>query len=172
MKERKVDLFDTIYEDGVEAICITTNGHYTRSGFAVMGGGCAKVAAERWPEVSKRLGTLLKQTGSNIPFVIGMVDRDGNHIPPTTDSIKNKQFKCLIFSFPTINQLVDGANLQLIKQSSSIMVDYANKYSLNSIVTGRPGVGIGGLQWSVVKPELEAILDDRFTIVSFEHEEP
>jgi hypothetical protein len=171
MKERKVDLFETIFEDDVDAICITTNGHYTRGGLAVMGGGCAKIAADRWPEVSKRLGTLLKQTGSNIPFVIGMVDENGEHITPTADLIKNKQFKCLIFSFPTINQLMDGANLQLIKQSSSIMVDYANKYSLKSIIIGRPGVGIGGLQWVDVKPELEKILDDRFTIVSFDHEE-
>ena len=41
MKERKADLFATILEDGVDAICITTNGHYTIHGVAAMGGGCA-----------------------------------------------------------------------------------------------------------------------------------
>jgi hypothetical protein len=170
MKELKKDLFECINDPDVDAICITTNGHFTKSGFAVMGGGCAKVAADRWPEVSKRLGTLLKQTGSNVPFVIGMVDENGNHIPPTADLIKNKQFKCLIFSYPTINQLIDGANLQLIKQSATIMVEYADKYDLKGIVIGRMGSGIGGLQWANVKPEVENILDDRFIVVSFEHE--
>ena len=44
MKERKADLFETIYEDDVDAICITTNGMYLENG-AAMGGGCAGVCA-------------------------------------------------------------------------------------------------------------------------------
>jgi len=172
MKERKVDLFATIYEDSVDTICITTNGHYTKTGGAVMGGGCAKIAAERWPQTSERLGRMLKHFGKNIPWVIGCLDAEGKYLNPTRDMIVNKQCKCTIFSFPTINQLIDGANLQLIKQSSTIMKDYADRFGLKGIVIGRPGVGIGGLRWADVKPELEQILDDRFTIVSFDHEEP
>lgn len=172
MKERKVDLFETLYEDGVDAICITTNGHYTRGGLAVMGGGCAKIAADKWPEVPKKLGKLLRQFGTNVPFVIGAVDKGANHIDITREMIRNKEYKCLIFSYPTINNLVDGANLQLIKQSAAIMVDYANQFDLKGIVCGRMGSGIGGLSWSDVKPAVENILDDRFTIVSFDHEEP
>ena len=171
MKEIKTDLFETIYEDGVDAICITTNGHYTKSGLAVMGGGCAGVCAKRWPETAKRLGRLLKTFGSNIPFVIGALDIDGNYMEPTRDMIKDKQFKCLIISFPTINSLIDGSSIPLIKQSSTLLKDYADKFDLKNIMVPRPGVGIGGLSWSEVKPEIESILDDRFTIVSFEHEE-
>jgi hypothetical protein len=172
MKERKADLFETIYEDGVDAICITTNGHYTKTGGAVMGGGCAGVCSRRWPETSQRLGKMLKTFGQNIPFVIGCLDADGKYLEPSRTMIKNKEFKVVIFSYPTINQLIDGANLQLVKQSAAMTKDYVEQFDLKNIMVPRPGVGIGGLQWSVVKPELEAILDDRFTIVSFDHEEP
>lgn len=171
MKELKDDLFETIYEDGVEAICITTNAHYTMQGIAAMGGGCAGVCAKRWPETAQRLGKMLKTFGTNIPFVIGALDEKGNFLEPTRDMIRDKTFKCLIFSFPTINNLMDGANIQLIKQSATIIKDYADKFGLKGIMVPRPGVGIGGLQWADVKTAIEPILDDRFTIISFEHEE-
>lgn len=171
MKERKTDLFNTIFEGEIDAICITTNGQYTLQGTAVMGGGCAGICAKRWPETAKKLGYLLKSLKINIPFVIGALDDQGNYLDPSRNMIKIKQFKCLIFSFPTINNLMDGANLQLIKQSATLLKDYVDQFDLKGIVLGRPGVGIGGLDWKEVKETIEPILDDRFTIVSFEHEE-
>jgi len=172
MKERKIDLFETIYEDGVDAICITTNGQYTMQGIAAMGGGCAGICAQRWPETAKRLGKLLKTFGTNIPFVIGALDNNGNYLEPNREMIRNKLFKCLIFSFPTINQLAYGANLELIKQSSAIVKDYANQFELKGIVIPRPGCGIGSLDYyKEVRPELIKILDDRFTIVCQENDE-
>jgi hypothetical protein len=171
MKERKTDLFETIYEDGVDAICITTNGHYTMQGIAAMGGGCAGICAQRWPETAKRLGRMLKIVGANIPFVIGALDKDGNYLEPTREMITNRTFKCLIFSYPTINNLVNGANLALVKQSAALLKDYVDQFGLKNIMIPRPGTGIGGLDWSNVKSEIENILDDRFTIVSFSHEE-
>lgn len=171
MKERKTDLFETIYEDDVDAICITTNGQYTIQGVAAMGGGCAGVCARRWPATASRLGRMLKSFGANVPFVIGALDADGEYIEPTRDGIKNKEYMCTIFSFPTINQIIQGSNLALIKQSATIIKDYADQFELKGIMVPRPGVGIGGLSWSEVKPEIENVLDDRFTIVSFDHEE-
>ncbi len=172
MKEIKKDLFECIYDPGVDAICITTNANYSPvSGLACMGGGCAYEAARRWPEVPKRLGMLLKKFGSNIPFVIGAVDQEGAHMELRPTLVRDKQYKCLIFSFPTINNLGTGANLQLIKQSATIMADYATQMELKGIVIGRPGAGIGGLQWSEVRDAIAPILDDRFTIVSFTSEE-
>lgn len=171
MKERKTDLFETIYEDGVDAICITTNGHFTKQGTGVMGGGCAGVCAKRWPQTNQRLGKMLKTFGQNIPFVLGCLDEYGNYLEPTRSMIKNKECKVVIFSYPTINQLIDGANLQLVKQSATMIKDYCDQFDLKNIVLGRPGVGIGGLNWTDVKAAIESILDDRFTIVSFEHEE-
>jgi hypothetical protein len=171
MKELKADLFELIYEDNVDTICITTNQQYTMQGIAAMGGGCAGVCAKRWPETAKNLGQKLKVFGVNVPFVIGAVNDVGNYLEPTREIIKNKRFKCLIFSFPTINDIIDGSNIQLIKQSTTILKDYADQFDLKGIILPRPGVGIGGLSWSEVKPAIEPILDDRFTIVSFAHEE-
>lgn len=171
MKERKTDLFETIYEDDVDAICITTNGQYTMQGIAAMGGGCAGICARRWPETAQRLGRLLKSFGTNVPFVIGALDEDGNYLEPSREMITNKTFKCLIFSFPTINNLIHGSNIQLIKQSATILKDYVEQFGLKNVMVPRPGVGIGGLSWAEVKPEIENILDNRFTVVSFDHEE-
>lgn len=170
MKERKFDLFEAIYEEDVDAICITTNGQFTREGLAAMGGGCASVCAKTWPETARSLGSKLKTFGTNVPFVIGAVDEDGEYMEPTRDMIKNRKFKCLIISFPTINKLANGANLELIKQSATILKDYADRFELKGIYVPRPGSGIGGLKWPDVKAAIEPILDDRFTIVSFENE--
>lgn len=172
MKELKADLFETIYEDGVDAICITTNGMYTMESKAAMGGGCAGVCAKRWPETSLRLGKCLKNLSSNVPFVIGSLDEDGDYVEPTLKMIKEKKFKCLIFSFPTIDNLMDGAKLSLIKNSAKELKVLVDRFELKGIMVPRPGVGIGGLSWADVKPLLEEFMDDRFTIVSFEHEEP
>jgi hypothetical protein len=171
MKELKADLFEVIYEKGVDAICITTNAHYTLDGRAAMGGGCAGVCAKRWPETSFRLGRCLKNFGTNIPFVIGALDDRGNHVEPNMKMIKARTYKCLIISFPTINNLMDGANLELIENSAKELRILTDRFELRGVHIGRPGVGIGGLRWADVKPVLEKHFDDRFTILSFEHEE-
>jgi len=171
MKEAKKDLFEMIFDPETDAICLTTNGQYDRYGRAIMGGGCAGIAAEKWPELPKNLGKCLKVFGSNIPFIIGATNSDGDYIKPDHQMISDRSFKCLIFSYPTINKLANGGNLQLVKQSATIMMDHANHYNLNKVILPRPGVGIAGLSWSNVKPEIEDILDDRFLIVSFADEE-
>jgi hypothetical protein len=171
MKERKGDLFETVYEEGVDAICITTNGHYTTEGTGVMGGGCAGVCANKWPETNVRLGKCLKNLGTNVPFVIGALDADGNYIEPSLKMIKEKKFKTLIISFPTIDNLMDGAKLSLIENSARELKKFVERFGLRNVVCPRPGCGIGSLPWSEVKPVLESIFDDRFTVISFEHEE-
>jgi hypothetical protein len=171
MKERKADLFETIYENGVDAICITTNGMYLTDGTAAMGGGCARVCADRWPETSLRLGKCLKNRMENVPYVIGALDAEGDYIEPSLKIIKERKFKTLIFSFPTIDDLMTGAKLSLIQNSAKELKALVDRFELRNVVCPRPGVGIGGLSWGDVKPLLEEHMDDRFTIVSFEHEE-
>lgn len=171
MKERKTDLFDTIYEDGVDAICITTNGHWTTDGDAVMGGGCAGVCADRWPQTCKNLGKFLSESGGkNIPYLIGALDNAGNYLEPPQDLLDKRAYKCLVFSFPTIADLMEGAKLSLIKNSAKELKALVGRFELKGVICPRMGVGIGGLNWKNVKPVVEEFLDDRFTIVSFDHE--
>jgi hypothetical protein len=66
---------------------------------------------------------------------------------------------------------MDGAKLDLIEKSSREMVNIADAMDLTGILLPRPGVGVGNLPWKDVKAVIEPILDDRFTVVSFEHEE-
>jgi hypothetical protein len=173
MKELKKDLFDCSKD--ADAICITTNGNYTKDGMACMGGGCAGQCAKKWPETAMRLGKCLinfkDDPNPNRPFVIGALDGYGNYIEPNLRIIKQRLFKCLIFSFPTMNNIIDGASLELIEKSAKEMVVWANRFGLRNIICPRMGVGIGGLKWSEVKKIVEPILDDRFTIVSFSDEE-
>lgn len=171
MKEAKRDLFDCIFDPEVDAICITTNGMYRTDGCAVMGGGCAKVAADKWPEIPIRLGKCLKNFLTNIPFVIGALDKNNKYVEPTLKLIKDKKIKTLIFSYPTIDNLMDGAKLSLIENSAKELKVLADRFELRGVVLGRPGCGIGSLAYKDVKPILEEFLDDRFTIVSFEHED-
>jgi hypothetical protein len=177
MKEAKKDLFASVRDLDVDAICITTNGHWTTDGKAVMGGGCARTCADLWPETSYNLGGLLKRNaGINIPYVIGAVSAEtGDYVDQTEyfdlDYGGKSGDAKLIFSFPTINDLADGADLELIHRSSVIMMQYADAYRLKGILLPRPGSGIGGLAWTNVKAIIEPVLDYRFTIVSFDHEE-
>lgn len=171
MRERKADLFETIFEKGVDAIVITTNGMYSKDGKAYMGGGCAKICADRWPQTSIRLATCLKNRMDNVPYVIGALDERGNYIEPTLKMIKDQKFKCLILSYPTIDDLMDGAKLSLVERSAKELKVLVERFGLRKVMVPRPGVGIGGLSWSDVKALIEPVLDDRFTIVSFDHEE-
>lgn len=171
MKEKKADLFEMIHEDGVDAICITTNGMWLTDGRAAMGGGCAGVCAKRWPETAWRLGKCLKNFLTNVPFVIGALDENGEYLEPTLKMIKEKKFKTLIFSYPTIDDLMTGAKIDLIKKSAQELKALVDRFELKGVVVPRPGVGIGGLSWGDVKTVIEPYMDDRFTVVSFDHEE-
>jgi hypothetical protein len=170
MKEAKLDLFDCILDEKYDAICITTNSHY-QNGIACMGGGSARGCIDRWPQTGRRLATCLKNFGTNVPFIIGATDRAGRYLEPSIKMIRERAYKCLIFSFPTIDDLMEGAKLSLVRNSAKEMRTLADKYQLLGIVIGRPAVGIGGKLWADVKPLLEPHFDDRFTVVSFDHEE-
>ena len=52
---------------------------------------------------------------NNVPYVIGALDEDGEYLEPNSSMIKEQKFKTLILSFPTINNLMDGANLDLVE---------------------------------------------------------
>lgn len=169
MKEKKTDLFATV-QDFADAICITTNGEYDDDDeWAYMGGGCAGVCSRRWPQTAYNLGKKLKEDG-NIPHIIGFLNNNMQLVDGNEEALIEAG-NCAIISFPTIDNLLEGSSIDLIEKSALELVKMADKYGLKNIVLPRPGVGIGGLSWKDVKPVIEPLLDDRFTIVSFAHEE-
>ena len=156
MLETQRDLWALAAAAGVDAVCVTTNGFCKKDGEAVMGGGIAKQARDRWPDLPRRLGGLLAEHG-NRPFRFRVVG-----------------FKPDLVTFPTKPETgpngepgfkVDS-DLDLILESAGHLVEMANKFSWRRVLLPRPGVGLGNLDWEVVRAALEPILDDRFTIVS------
>lgn len=67
MKETTGNIWDHL---GTAIICITTNGHLTKKGEAVLGRGCARQARERFPGLPARLGAVLAEGGNHV-HVIG-----------------------------------------------------------------------------------------------------
>jgi hypothetical protein len=166
MKEITADLFDCMMQKEIDAICITTNGNYTKQGMAVMGAGLALEAKERYPKVQVNLGKYLRLMGSNIPYIIGAVDATGKYLDITAENIAKKEFKCLIISFPTKNHFKEDSSLELIKQSCQMIKEMADKYQLKNIALPKVGCGLGRLDWEKVKSEIIDLLDNRFVFVS------
>ncbi len=172
MKEMKGNVFDLAMEPGVDSICITTNGITNYNGLAMMGAGTAGEAARRWPNVRFNLGKALKAFG-NLPFVIGYLDDQGTFNDPNKKVIASKQYKSLIWSFPTKGDFRLNAQMDLIKRSSQLMSEMATSLKLTNVMIPRPGCGkgTGKLIWKDVKAEIEPLLDDRFTVTYLDGEE-
>jgi len=123
-------------------IVITTNGTVKNNGEAVMGRGVALQAKNRFPELPKILGDLLKKYGNQVYYI-------------TTIHI---------FTFPVKHNWYEKADLDLIEKSCREL-GRSNCPGIEPYYMVRPGCGNGGLDWKNVKPILEKYLDDRFTIV-------
>ena len=131
-------------------VCVTTNGIIKRDGTAVMGAGIAKTANLRF-KVAEKLADSLRANG-NVVNDLG------------TYYWKTSRFH--LVAFPTKHDWRNPSDLQLIEQSAKQLVTLVNTNGFQHIFLTRPGCGLGQLDWeSQVKPILEPILDDRFTIV-------
>ncbi len=131
--------------------CITTNGDINKAGLAVMGRGVALQATQRWPHIRKTLATYLLADGNKVhnlgAFSVGSGD-------------------ILIYSFPVKHHWHEKADVSLIVQSAQELVEIVGSYS-DPIVLPKPGCGNGQLDWIMVKPWIEDILDDRFHVIDY-----
>lgn len=143
MRESKQNLWDYPAEYRV----ITTNGFVKADGKAVMGRGCAKEAAKKYPKLPGWLGIHLLNSGNKV------------HLFPDK-----------IITFPVKHNWWEEADLTLIERSTMQLLELCDGIEAESIAMPRPGCGNGKLDWEQVKPILEYHLDDRFIVVSFEHE--
>lgn len=143
MKIKKENILDS--KKQYDAICVTTNGVVKANGRLVMGAGVAKAFRDKFPGLDLELGRKVKEYG-NIPFV---VYRQGT----------------AIVSFPTKHNWKHKSDIGLIINSARSLSKIASARFWTQIAIPAPGCGKGGLDWETqVKPSIEAILDDRFTI--------
>ena len=130
---------------------ITTNGSLKKDGSAVMGRGCAREAALKYPKLPKLLGAALRRRGNRVHFFA----REETGAPEG------------LFTFPVKHLWMEPADPTLIMES----VEAFRRQVLASAtyVMPRPGCGNGGLDWPLVRP-LVAGLPDNVVIVHFEGE--
>jgi hypothetical protein len=156
VKEARVDILSAEILKTADAICFTSNGVVKPNGELVMGAGVAKAFADKWPPLAIRAGHCVKMGGNRVHWLRDIFTYrldDGCHKYVS------------VVSFPTKNNWKNPSSLPLIIESAKQLSDLTNIYKWKSVYLPRPGVGLGGLDWSVVKAAIEPLLDDRFTVV-------
>jgi hypothetical protein len=167
------EIYGDLFEQDADAICITTNGFVKTSGECVMGRGCAQTAAQKWPALPLAVGKLIQQHGSRA-MVVAKLNRYRVVMFPVkpvsepfngTNTVNHmaKKFK--------VGDLVPGwackARIDLILLSAIQLEEIASKRGWQRVILPRPGCGAGELKWEDVKPRLEAMLDDRFQVITW-----
>jgi O-acetyl-ADP-ribose deacetylase (regulator of RNase III) len=149
MREKHGD----IWNSGADVIVVTTNGHVTERGECVMGRGIALEAHGRYPHIPEKLGALIRQHGNRV-FNLGR----------TPDGF-------FLVSFPVKHHWREQADPNLIVRSARQLALMADAHRWKRIAVPRPGCGNGRLSWEdCVRPRLENIFDDRFTVYTFQEE--
>ena len=115
-----------------EWICVTTNGYVKSNGEAVMGRGCAREAAMRFPALPTILGN--------------SIGRFGNHLA---------YLRHHILAFPVKHNWWEGADLRLITRSLQELDLAKARLGFERVFLPRPGCGNGGLDWELVRPLCE-----------------
>ena len=142
MREHSGDLWLV----AADARVITTNGFVKKNGCAVMGRGCAKEAASRWPQLPKLLGNA--------------IDVQGNHVHDLWKPVDGPT----IVTFPVKYNWWEPADIRLIQRSVVELLEKTDRLGWQNIVMPRPGCGNGRLSWGQIGPLLSDTLDDRFIV--------
>ena len=147
MKEIYGDLWELAPK--MDAICITTNGEVRKDGRAIMGRGCAKQAAMRWPELPELLGGALLLSGNHIHTFLGW--DDDFHL----------------VTFPVKHRWRERADLNLIEASAQQFLSITDELGWKRVLLPRPGTGNGRLRWEDVRKRISPLLDNRFLVVTW-----
>ena len=124
-------------------MAITTSEMLSKAGSAVMLRGCSRQARQRYPQLPKTLGRLIRQHGSHV-FDLGR----------------------RLVSFPVEEDPYQLADLQIVERSARELVELADYKGWQRVVVPRPGCGGGGLVWADVRPLLAKHFDDRFLVIT------
>jgi hypothetical protein len=131
--------------DGI--IAITTNGFVRTDRTYVMGRGCARQAAVRFPELPRMLAS--------------RISAEGNHV------FYFPEYR--LITFPVKHNWWEAADLGLIERSARELLKIIEvKKIKEAVYLPRPGCGNGWLKWEDVKKILSPILKgDQFHIVTY-----
>lgn len=163
-----------------DAVAITTNGATKTNGYAVMGRGCAKQAAERWAGIPELLGQKIRLNGNITQYLhdvllnmkkTSLVSFPVKSIWETAVCIAGQKnvVKHMQDQFKTGSRVPGWAcraRLDIIERSAKELLALANENDWQTIIIPRPGCGAGELSWVEVKPLLNKILDDRFCAIT------
>lgn len=139
--ETKTSILDINLKEK-ESILIPTNGIVTKDNKNVMGAGLAKQFKDKYPGIDLKLGHLIKNFGNHVFHLNEFMSLDKNY-----------------YSFPTKNDWKSPSELNIIKRSCK---EIKNICDDNKIYLPQVGCGCGSLDWELVKPILDDLLDNRF----------
>lgn len=133
-----------------DAACVLTN-MTVASGKLIMGGGQAREARTMYPNLPAYWGALYAKLSPEALSACYVYDPSELYV---------------LVSFPTKRHPSEDSTLALIENSALALSYATDKWSWETVVLPRPGCGLGGLKWEEVRPVLEPIFDDRFTIIT------
>ena len=129
------------------ALCVTTNGVVKTNAQAVMGAGIAKAFMLIYPQLPVILGQKLVHSGNQVHYLL--TDGDVH-----------------IMSFPTKYHWRDSSDLSLIENSAQTLAELAVIRPNCTFVLTRPGCGLGGWSWLIVRDAISPVLPDNCWIVN------
>lgn len=174
MKETiNLDIFDQI--PLADAIVIPTNCTIGEDGRNPMG-ALAGAAARRWPSIPTVYNRLLEIL-PQVPVILGWLEReqrnpgssgrDPHYFIDAFNIALEHEHKdwCSLIAFPTMHQIGELADINLILRSANHLAEMADTRGWNNVFLPSPGTGAGGLSVELVHGYLKDRLDDRFTVM-------
>ena len=152
MIEREVDL----WKFRAAAVVITTNGKVKKNGEAVMGRGCAREAALRFPTLASDLGKLISNTGNHVYALrnVALAVATPDEIDEMPKALAAAWTTTLV-SFPVKDTWQEPAKIDLIVRSAGELVELTNQHGWDKVVMPRPGCGNGQLGWDIILEDCE-----------------
>ena len=181
MIRAKGDLFspESYGYESVNAICITTNGTVKSNGHAVMGKGLALQATQRWPSISKTLGSKITIQGHKVLVISPWIDLENSYAvvsfptkPASAICSANKDniMEKMRYAFKP-GDLVPGyhcmATRAILARSCDELLKLTEDSGWLRVALPVPAIGQGGMD----RREVMSLLgekwdkDDRFIIV-------
>lgn len=168
-----LEVVGNMLEMDCDALCVTTNGFVKANGECVMGKGIALSIKKMFPDVPRKLGTLIKRNGNKVQVILEPCN-DTNGIALVALPSKPVSGICngnnTVWPYP-VGAFVPGFHMQsdinIIVKSIDTLVSLADRYEWKVVILPRIGCGNGGLDWNQVKPIIEPMLDNRFVVCTF-----